>query len=225
MKGETPHTRRAAFTLRVILADAHTLVRAGMRKLVEGLHAIEVVDETGDGQELLEMIREHRPDVVITEIALTRVKGLDVVQQSRRHFPEVELLVLSSQTDARHVRAALKCGAAGYLVKDAELPELELALRAVAKGQTYLSPSVSQNALSNRRHQRAEDQVQLTARQRQVLQMIAAGRSTKEIAGLLGVSIKTVETHRTRMMQTLGLYGTNALMRYALRLGLDAPEY
>lgn len=211
--------------MRVILADAQTLVRAGLRKLIESLADIEVVDETGDGRELLEMISRHRPDVVVTEIQLTTVKGIDVVTQSRRHFPEVQMLILSSQQDARHVRSALKCGAAGFLVKDAALAELEIALRAVARSQTYLSPSISHNALAIRRHQRAEDQVALTARQRQVLQMIAAGRSTKQIAGLLGVGVKTVETHRTRMMHTLGLYGTNALMRYALRVGLDAPDY
>ena len=211
--------------MRLILADTQVLMRAGLRKLIEALPGIEVVAETGDGQQLLELVGQHRPDVVVTEIELAHVRGIDVVNQAQRHYPEVQFLILSSQHEARNVRGALKCGARGFLAKDAELPELELALRAVARGQTWLSPSISHNALNARRHQRAEEQVTLTPRQRQVLQLVGRGRSTKEIAGLMGVSPKTVETHRTRMMQSLGLYGTNALMRFAIRSGVDGGEF
>ncbi|HVT35649.1 MAG TPA: response regulator transcription factor [Nevskiaceae bacterium] len=211
--------------MRVILADTQVLVRAGLRKLIEALRGVEVVGETGDGQELLEMIGHLRPEVVVTEVDLVHIRGIDALQQAQRHYPEVNFLMLSSQHEARHVRSALKVGARGFLVKDAELPELELALRAVARGQTYLSPSISHNALNARRHQRAEEQVALTPRQRQVLQLVGRGRTTKEIAGLMGVSPKTVETHRMRMMQSLGLYGTSALMRFAIRVGADGGEF
>lgn len=219
-----PLKSRRQYTLRVILCDPQVLVRAGLRRLIEGLGGIEVVAETGDGQELLELIARHRPDIVLCEIYLPTVKGAEIAQQTRRHYPEVRVLICSGQQDLRNVRVVLKSGVAGFLAKDAEVPELELALRAVGKGQSYLSPSVSASALSNRRSVRAEDPIKLSARQNQVLQMIATGRTTKQIAGLLGISVKTVETHRARMMQVLKLYGTNALMRYALRQGLDVTD-
>lgn len=208
--------------MRVILADNHTLVRAGIRRLIESVEHIEVVAETGDGQQLLDLVARLRPDLVVTELTLTGMGGLDAAAQLRRHYPEVEVLVLSSQTGVQQVRAVVKSGVSGFLAKDAEPAELELALRAAARGQSYLSPQISRIALEQRRHRRAEDRPQLTARQRQVMQLLARGRSTKEIAAIMGVSVKTVETHRARLMQTLGMRGTNALMHYAIRHGFDS---
>jgi DNA-binding NarL/FixJ family response regulator len=208
--------------MRVILADSHTLVRAGIRRLIESIDHIEVVAETGDGQQLLDLVARHRPDLVVTELTLTGMSGLDAAAQLRRHYPEVEVLVLSAQTSVQQVRAVVKSGVCGFLAKDAELVELELALRAAVRGQSYLSPQVSRIALEQRRQRRGEDRPVLTARQRQVMQLLARGRSTKEIAAIMGVSVKTVETHRARLMQTLGVRGTNALMHYAIRHGFDA---
>lgn len=209
--------------MRLVLADPHTLVRAGLARLVEQQTQARVIGEAADGQQLLELTGRLHPDLVICEVTLGGMTGLEALSQIRRHYPEVAVLLLSAQLDGHLVRQALKLGAAGFLGKNAELPELQLALQAVEKGQVYLSPGIAHLAFERRgSSQRMEDQVDLTPRQRQVLQLIARGKSTKEIAGLLGVSIKTVETHRMRLMQALGLFGTNALMRFAIRQGLDA---
>ncbi|HEY1075610.1 MAG TPA: response regulator transcription factor [Fontimonas sp.] len=207
--------------MRVGLAESQTLVRAGLRHLIEvHTHGV-VVGEADNGQALLELCGRQRPDAVLTEINLTGMTGLEALVQIHRHYPEVAVLILTGMTDGQHVRSALRHGAAGFIAKDAEPAELGAALRAVERKHIYLSPSVSHKAVERRAGQRMEDGVDLTPRQRQVLQMISRGKSTKEIAGLMGVSIKTVETHRARLMESLGLYGTNALMRYAIRTGLD----
>lgn len=207
--------------MRVGLAESQTLVRAGLRHLVEVHSHGVVVGEADNGQALLELCGRLRPDVVLTEINLTGMTGLEALVQIHRHYPEVAVIILTGMTDGQHVRSALRQGAAGFIAKDAEPAELGAALRAVERKHIYLSPSVSHKAVERRAGQRMEDGVDLTPRQRQVLQMISRGKSTKEIAGLMGVSIKTVETHRARLMESLGLYGTNALMRYAIRTGLD----
>lgn len=207
--------------MRLVLADSRTLVLAGFKRLIQEHTEATVVGEARDGQSLLELVGQLRPDAVLTEIDLPKISGLEALVQMHRHYPEVAVLVLTSLTDGQHVRAALRAGAAGFLDKDAEPMELGLALRAVQRRQIYLSPSISHAAVERRNGHLAEDRISLTPRQRQVLQLIGRGKSTKEIAGLMGVSIKTVETHRARMMNALGLYGTNALMRYAIRTGLD----
>jgi DNA-binding NarL/FixJ family response regulator len=207
--------------MRLVLADSRTLVLAGLKRLIQEHTDATVVGEARDGQSLLELVGQLRPDAVLTEIDLPKISGLEALVQIHRHYPEVAVLVLTGLTDGQHVRAALRAGAAGFLDKDAEPLELGLALRAVQRRQIYLSPSISHAAVERRSGHLAEDRVSLTPRQRQVLQLIGRGKSTKEIAGLMGVSIKTVETHRARMMNALGLYGTNALMRYAIRTGLD----
>lgn len=207
--------------MRVVLADSRNLVRAGLRRLIEENTNAVVVSEAHDGQSLLEQIHQHRPDAALTELELPGMNGLEALTQIRRYYPEVAVLVISSHTDGHHIRTALRQGAAGFVDKDGDTAELGMALRAVQKHQIYLSPSISHAAIERRGSERSEDDVALTPRQRQVLQLIAQGKSTKEIASLLGVSIKTVETHRARMMDSLGLYGTNALMRYAIRSGMD----
>ncbi len=210
--------------MRLVLADSQPLIRAGIRKLCEAIVGIEVLGETGDGQQLLELVARQQPDLALIDLTLPTINGLDVLQQIRRHYPQTMVMVLSARSEASQVRAALKAGAVGYLSKQGEAVELELALKAVAKRQTYLSPSVSHTLVGVRKSARAEDSVTLPRRQQQVLQMIARGKSTKEIAQLMGISTKTVETHRARMMDALGLYGTNALMRYAIRTGLEGAE-
>jgi DNA-binding NarL/FixJ family response regulator len=210
--------------MRIVLADPLPLVRAGLRQLLEALPGIAVVADTGDGQELLELVARHHPDLAIAELTLATLNGLDAVRQVRRHYPQVSVLILSSRNEGSQVRAVLKAGAAGFLSKSADVAELALAIKAVSRRQIYLSPAIADRVTGPRRTARAEDSVTLPRRQQQVLRLIARGRSTKEIAQLMGISAKTVETHRARMMESLGLHGTNALMRYAIRNGLEGAE-
>lgn len=212
--------------MRIVLADEMTLVRAGMRALLLGMASLstEVVAETGDGSELLDLCLALKPDLVITEVTLAGISGHEASQQLHRHLPQVPVLFVSSKFDSYSVRLAMQFGAAGYVVKDADPVELLLALKAVAKGQKYLSPKVSASALERRNHDRVGGEGVLSVRQRQVLRMLGKGKSTKEIANLLGLSVKTVETHRARTAQSLGLYGTNALMRFAIKTGMDSGE-
>ena len=214
-----------AAPLKLVLADSQALVRAGMRLLLQQEAQVDVVGEAADGQELLTMIARMRPRAALVEVDLPVVNGLDALSQIRRHYPEVAVLMLATRPEPGQVRSALRQGAAGFLTKQAEPQELGLALRSVEKQQTYISPAVSNLLLDRRDQTRVEDAAVLTHRQRQVLTLIGKGKSTKEIAQLLGVSVKTVETHRARLMQSLGLYGTNALMRTALRWGLDTHEH
>lgn len=212
--------------MRIVLADELTLVRAGIRRLLESMPEpqVKVLDETGDGQALLEMAARLRPDLVIVEHVLTSMGGQEVSQQMRRHYPDVKVLFLTARTEPNFVRQAMLAGAVGYVVKDAEPVELELALKAIAKGQSYLSPKVSAAAFDRRIRAREEREGVLSQRQRQVLRLMARGKSTKEIAALMGVSVKTVETHRARMGTILGLYGINPLMRFAIKMGMDNGE-
>lgn len=210
--------------MRLVLADSQPLVRAGLRRLCEAIEDVTVVGETGDGQKLLELCAKQQPDLALIELTLPTLNGLDALQQIRRHYPQVMVMIVSARSDTSQVRAALKAGAVGFLSKQGEAVELELALRAVGRRQTWLSPNISHSVVGPRRSARAEDSVTLPRRQRQVLQLIARGKSTKEIAQLMGISAKTVETHRARMMEALGLHGTNALMRYAIRTGLEGAD-
>lgn len=210
--------------IKIVLAESQALVRAGLRLLLETQGSAEIVGEASDAQELLSLVGRLRPRVALVEMELPLANGLDALSQLRRHYPEVAVLLLATRTDSAQVRSALRIGAAGFLTRHAEPAELGLALRSVEKQQTYISPAVSNLLLDRRGNSRAEDRAVLTHRQRQVLSLIGKGKSTKEIAQLLGVSVKTVETHRGRLMASLGLYGTNALMRTALRWGLDAHE-
>jgi len=212
--------------MRVVLGDELNLVRAGIRRLLEALTdpKIEVLGETGDGQALLELVSRHRPELVIVEHVMTSMGGQEVTQQIKRHYPEVKVLFLTARSEPNHVRNAMQVGAIGYVVKEAEPMELALAMKAVSKGQSYLSPKVAAAAFDRRIRARDEREGVLTARQRQVLRLMARGKSTKEIAALMGVSVKTVETHRARLAAVLGLYGVNALMRFAIKAGMDNGE-
>jgi DNA-binding NarL/FixJ family response regulator len=210
--------------MKIILADKQTLVRSGIRCLMQTIPGVKVVAETDDGQELLKLVARHRPDIVVTDIALAGISGLDCTEQIGRHYPATAVLILSDQTAMQSVRTALKAGVAGFLAKDAQPQELALALHATARGQSYFSPNVSRSALEQRRLPRGEDRPKLTVRQRQVMEFLAGGRTTKEIAGFMGVGIKTVETHRARAMETLRLKTANALIHYAIRHGFDGSN-
>jgi len=209
--------------LRVMLADDHTLVRAGLHKLLDAIPSVEVVGEAGDGQTLLDLAAQHHPDVVLMDIAMPGLNGLEATARLLQDSPAVRVMILSMHQSEEYVRRALRLGAVAYLLKDAAPMELELALAAVMRGETYLSPAVSKGVVSDYvQRLRSDDQAgdPLSARQREVLQRIAQGLSTKEIARQLDLSVKTVETHRTSLMKLLDVHEVTGLVRYAIKTGL-----
>lgn len=202
--------------IRVLLADDHILVRAGFRALLQTMAGIEVVAEAGEGHEALRLIGVHRPDVVLTDITMPGLNGLEVAVRVAKEWPRARVRVLSMHASEQYVSQALRAGAAGYLLKDAAPAELEVAIRAVARGESYLSPAVSKPVITGYVHGSAGGPTsfeQLTPRQREVLQLIAEGHSTKEIAKKLAVSVKTVETHRGLLMERLDLHDVAGLVR------------
>jgi DNA-binding NarL/FixJ family response regulator len=206
-----------------LIADDHGLVRAGIRALLEKQSKMEVVDEARNGREALALATRHRPDIVLMDISMPELNGLEVVRQLARDIPQVRCIILSMHGDEEHVWQALKAGAAGYLVKGGSLAELELAITSVAQGETYLSPGVSGPVIKEyvRRTSHDGDSADnLTARQREVLQMIAEGKTTKQMALILKVSVKTIESHRAQLMKRLGVQDIASLVKYALRIGL-----
>ena len=214
--------------MKVLLADDHALVRAGMRALINELPGMEVVAETGDGQEALRLIGEKKPDLALIDISMPGLNGLEVAARAGKEYPSTRIVILSMHVDDEFVRRALVSGAAGYLLKNADRAELEMALQAVARGDTWLSPQVSRRiaetyARGGGAPAGGPFEV-LTPRQREVLQLIAEGLSNKEIASRLNVGVKTVETHRTELMERLGIHGVAGLVRYAIRVGLVHPE-
>ena len=210
--------------IRILLADDHHLVRAGIRALLNGLPGIEVVAETGDGREAIELVRTHQPNLVLMDITMDGMNGLDATALLLKEFPLLRVIILSMHANEEYVRQALQAGAAAYLLKDAATAELELAVRAVAQGQTYLSPAISRlvvdEYLSGQNEAASGPLTQLTPRQREVLQLIAEGKTTKQTAALLEVSVKTVETHRAQLMERLDIHDVPGLVRYAVRHGM-----
>ena len=211
---------------RVVLADDHAIVRAGLKKLLESL-GVEVVGEAADGRELLALLDTLHPDVALLDIAMPGLNGIEAAARIAREHPRTRVLILSMHQNEDYVRQALRAGAAGYLVKDAAPAELDLALKAVLRGETFLSPSVSKGVMSDYvQRLRAEEApgATLTPRQREILQLVAEGKSSKEIARLLDLSVKTVESHRADLMQRLDIHDLAGLVRYAIREGLVPPE-
>lgn len=212
--------------LRIVLAEDHALVRAGFRALLQSLNGIEVVAEAENGTEALELIERHLPDVVLMDIAMPGLNGLEAAARAAKIAPEVKIIILSMHANEEYVLQSLRAGARGYLLKDAGLTELQLALESVSSGKTFLSPAISKH-LIDAYVERTSDGLEpfsiLTSRQREILQLIAEGATTKEIAQKLGVSVKTVETHRTQLMQRLDIHDLAGLVRYAIRLGLTTP--
>jgi DNA-binding NarL/FixJ family response regulator len=213
--------------LLVLLADDHALVRAGMRALLADLPDVVVVAETGDGLEALRLIAAKKPQVAIVDIAMPGLNGLEVAARAHKEHPRTRVLIVSMHSDREFVRRALDAGAAGYVLKNADRAELEMALRSVARGEAWFSPAVSKVIVdSHVRGARSagEPFERLTSRQREVLQLIAEGLSTKEIAQRLDLAVKTVEAHRVELMQRLGIHGVAGLVRYAIRVGLVQPD-
>lgn len=216
--------------IRVLLADDHTLVRAGIRALLQNVSGVTVVGEAEDGFAVLRQIQTTQPHVVLMDIAMPGLNGLEALPRIAKEFPAVRVIILSMYANEAYVRQALRSGAAGYLLKGARLIELELAIIAVASGQTYLSPTVSHQFVGEQPQRLPRPGVRqaavpntaemLTPRQREVLQLLASGQSTKEMARTLGLSTKTVEMYRSQLMKRLGIHDVPGLVRYAIQSGL-----
>lgn len=212
-------------TIRILLADDHDLVRAGIRSLVQSVEGIEVVAEAGDGREALRLVKTHQPDVVVMDIAMPGLNGLDATARIVKAFPKAAVIILSMHATREYVLEALQAGASGYVLKNAAVDELETAIRTVARGGRYLTPSVSGQIVAGvTGAPETSPAAALTQRQREILQLIAEGRSTREIGDLLHISVKTVETHRAQLMDRLGIYDVAGLVRYAIRAGLVTPD-
>lgn len=213
--------------IRLVIADDHALVRAGIRALLEGLEGISVVAEAGDGRAALGLVRAHRPDILLADIAMPLTNGLELAASVTRDLPSTRVIILSMHSSEEYADRALQAGAVGYLLKDAGLAELELAVRAVARGETYLSPAVSKHVIAEYLGRTAGTHPRtspLTPRQQEILRLIAEGETTKAIARRLGISVKTVETHRAQMMDRLDIRDVASLVRYAIRTGLIGSE-
>ena len=212
--------------VRVLIADDHQLVRAGVRLLIETMKGLEVVAEAANGREAVTLAASFRPDVVLMDISMPELNGLDAAARIVAADPAVHVVILSMSADEGAVLPALEAGVTGYLLKNVRPVELELAIRAAAKGESYLCTAVSRHVVDRcRDRSKAADGGfdGLTGRQREVLQLVAEGRTAKEIAGRLSISVRTAETHRAQLMDALGIHDVAGLVRYAIRRGLIVP--
>ena len=213
--------------IKVILVDDHSLVRAGIRSLIQNISGVEVIAEANNGRDAIRLIDELIPDLVLLDIAMPELNGLEVISRISKDNLITRVIILSMHTNEEYVVQALK---AGYLLKDSAPNELEIAVNAVMRGETYLSPAISKHVVDNylrrisdvspEKEKGPDIFKQLTSRQREILQLIAEGNSTKEIANKLNVSIKTVETHRMQLMDRIGIHDVAGLVRYAIRMGI-----
>lgn len=208
--------------LRVLLADDHQIVRQGFRALLEREH-IEVVAEAADGHEAVQLAREHQPDVAVLDIAMPGLNGLDAGRAIVEASPRTKIILLTVHTEEHHVAAALRAGFRGYLVKTQAIEDLVRAVHDVAAGGLALSPSISHILVDAYLTGSSSPVDPLTSRERQVLQLVAEGKTTKEIAKTMGISVKTAESYRAHVMEKLNIHDTAGLVRYAIRRGLIQP--
>jgi DNA-binding NarL/FixJ family response regulator len=206
----------------VLLAEDHALVRAGLHALLVTLHDVSVVGEASDGREAVSMANDVHPDVVLMDISMPGLSGLEALERLTRELPTTRVIIVSMYANEEYVWQALRSGAAGYLLKNASAGELGAALAAVGRGETYLSPSISTVLTDYIRRVGAEGPApsRLTSRQREVLQLIAEGSTNRKIGETLGISVKTVESHRSQLMDTLDIHDIAGLVRYAMKVGL-----
>ncbi len=209
--------------IRILIVEDHALVRAGMKALLQKIEGIEVVGDMGDGLEAVKSVQMDAPDLVLMDIAMPGLNGLDATARIVKESPTTRVILLSMHANEEYFRQALQVGASGYLLKGAELAELELAIRTVSRGETYLTPTIAKYAVEAYRTKPeglSGPLARLSSRQREILQLIAEGQTTKDIAQRLNVSVKTVETHRSQLMERLDIHDVPGLVRLAMRVGL-----
>jgi len=215
-------------SIRILLADDHKITRQGLRSLLDKQSDMEVVAEAEEGRTTVRLVRELLPDVVIMDVTMPDLNGMEAARQITREFGNVRIVALSMHSDSLFVTEMLKSGASGYLLKDCAFEELARAIRAVVAGKTYLSPSISGVVVDDYLHRLSKADFSgldvLTSREREVLQLLAEGRSTKQIALKLHISVKTVETHRRQIMNKLDIHTVAELTKYAIRKGLTSLE-
>jgi DNA-binding NarL/FixJ family response regulator len=214
-------------SIRIVLVDDHRLVRAGIRALLEKTPQGQVVGEAADGREAFALIEKQRPDIVLIDIAMPGLNGLDAVDRIKKEWPETKVIILSMHANEEYVVRALRSDVSGYLIKDAAVDELEDAIRTVTEGEVYFSRRISKRVI--RDYLTNTDEIrgpleQLSSRQREVLQLIGEGKNTKEIADILRVSVKTIEAHRLQLMQRLDIHDIPGLVKFAIRTGLVSAE-
>jgi len=224
----TSELKSSTKSIRVLLADDHTLVRAGIRALLEKLPGVTVAGEASDGREVIDLIKAHRPDVVLMDISMPGLNGLQALARITRDFPRVRVIILSMHPNDEYVMQALKSGASGYLLKRAATAELPAALNSVVGGEIYLSLEIATRFLKKFPLQQIARSTspleQLTPRQREILQLLAEGQTTKAIASILKINGKTVEYHRAKLMAGLKIFDIPGLVRFAMRTGLVSAE-
>lgn len=212
-------------TIKVLLADDHTIVREGVRALLAREGDISIVGEAADGNEAVQMTQKLEPDVVVMDLAMPRLNGVDAAVQIRKYCPNTRVLILSMYQTEEYVRPAIRAGVNGYLLKGSGISDLVAATRAVAAGEAFFSPAVAsivlRDALGDRPTGEGEE---LSTREREVLQLVAEGKSSPQIAGLLSISVKTVEGHRSHIMAKLNIRDLAGLVRYAVRVGLVSSD-
>lgn len=207
---------------RIVLADDHVLVRQGLKSLLEREH-FQVIAEASDGQEAVKLIEEHHPDIAIMDISMPTLNGIDAARGLSRCAPKTKVILLTQHEEEQYIHEALEAGVKGYVLKNQVANDLIQAIRQVGRGEFYLSPGISRAVMEAFRNKSERPADPLTARERQVLQLIAEGKSTKDTASVLGISVKTAESHRMRLMQKLDIHETASLVRYAVRRGLIQP--
>jgi DNA-binding NarL/FixJ family response regulator len=206
--------------IRILLADDHAVVRQGFKMILGAQPDMEIVGEAGNGREAVEAAEKLRPDIVVMDVAMPELNGIEATRRITDSSPHTRILALSMHKDSVYVREILRAGARGYLLKDSPAPDLVAAVRAVASGEGYLSPAVSNAVLDDYRRHVTNPIDLLTSREREVLQMLAEGKTNKEIAVVLNLSVYTVDAHRGRIMEKLNLHSINELVRFAVRNGL-----
>jgi two-component system response regulator NreC len=209
-------------SLRVVLADDHIVLRQGVRALLER-HGLEVVGEASDGRAAVELAREHEPDVAVLDIMMPLLNGIDAAQQIVDACPQTQVVMLTALEQERLVTDAVRAGVRGFVLKTQAGEDLAQAIQQVSRGGFYVGAGVSRAVVDACRAAAAEDRGRLTSRERQVVQLVAEGKSTKQVAALLGISSKTAEFHRSRVMKKLDVHDVAGLVRYAIREGLITP--
>ena len=206
----------------VLLADDHILVRQGLRSLLDR-ERIQVVAEASDGQEVISLAQTHHPEIAVIDISMPTLNGIDAARELARSCPKTKVILLTQHEEEEYLHEALVSGVRGYVLKNQVVNDLVYAIHQVSRGGFYLSPGVSQAVFEAYRSKSARPSDPLSNRERQVLQLIAEGKSTKDVASLLGISLKTAESHRSRLMKKLDIHETASLVRYAMRRGLVQP--